>query len=246
MCVQERFRGHVQPSCVPYAHAVVAAAADDLLVAIFEDFLGLPSLPSLPPVYSFASCLPAFSTPVGSSASDAKSCTLSGSFNASKVAEAGLTSRDVIDVYIATHDRHNGMENSRRRRPFSSLAESFRFSTDAVREIPEDALFESISLLQKQRVVQLASLSEASAQGQADRQRLIGVLQKRLWGDLLNESVYLKKVKPPVEVLKAGQRSRESKENREPKRQQQNTQDSHRLRGGLISRRRGGRGRAGD
>ncbi|PHJ22349.1 muts domain protein [Cystoisospora suis] len=225
----ERFRGHVQPACVPHAHAVVAAAVDDLLVAIFEDFLGLPSLPSLPRLFVVTGAVPGLASSVGASSSCFECCASSAMPDASTKAQVGLTSREVIDLYIVRHNRQHGVETSSNRRwPFPSPDESARFSPDTDTEISDDALLQSISLLQKQRVLQLASLSGADAQGEADLQRRIGALQKRLWGDLLNESVYLKKVKPPVEVPKTGtgQRSKESRESSDLKRKQRGTRES--------------------
>ncbi|PFH37503.1 hypothetical protein BESB_039610 [Besnoitia besnoiti] len=203
----ERFRGHIQPFCVPYAHAVVAAAVDDLLIAIFEDFAGIESMPPLRPVCALEDFLDsADSAPSAgrprAGLSKVKSTTL-------------LTARDLVDLFIAVEKLQAPAKASSSSSPPPRIASLLQMHGERIR-IPPSALLSSIEALQRQRLApafpsaglgRAGSSGAARQLGDAEWPRLLGALQKRLWGDTLNESVYLKKGKPPLEPLKAASRN---------------------------------------
>ncbi|CBZ55729.1 putative mismatch repair protein [Neospora caninum Liverpool] len=189
----ERFRGHIQPFCVPYAHAVVAAAVDDLLVAIFEDFAGVASMPPLPAVCALEDFLP-------------------GREQASAGQKTLLTARDVIDLFTATERRQSPKASAPA--PSSRVAQLLEKQGKDSLHIPPATLFSSIAALLRQRLAVPAAPRAPTGSGPPGRQigdaawpRVLAALQKRLWGDTLNESVYLKKGKPPLEPLKAAGRN---------------------------------------
>nr|ACI13852.1 MutS-like protein [Toxoplasma gondii] len=176
----ERFRGHIQPFCVPYAHALVAAAVDDLLVSIFEDFAGAARMPALPAVCTLEEFLPSRSRAPGGE-------------------KTPLTARDVVDLFIALERRQTPGKGSAA--PSARLAWLLEKQTPVRLKIPPAALFSSIAALQRQRLA--AAKSGDFGRPAGEWLRLIAALQKKLWGDTLNESVYLKKGKPPLEPVKA-------------------------------------------